>query len=69
MIQCLPMKFVFAIDSFKGSIDSVSAGKAAAEGARKVFPDAECVVCPLADGGYLCGNGHAGQSCAVLECL
>ena len=45
------MKFTFAIDSFKGSIDSVSAGKAAAEGAKRVFPDAECVVCPLADGG------------------
>ncbi len=45
------MKFIFAIDSFKGSIDSVSAGKAAAEGAKRVFPDAECVVCPLADGG------------------
>ena len=45
------MKFVFAIDSFKGSIDSVSAGRAAAEGAKRVFPDAECVVRPLADGG------------------
>lgn len=45
------MKIVFAIDSFKGSIGSVAAGRAAAEGARRVFPDAELVVAPLADGG------------------
>jgi len=45
------MKIVFAIDSFKGSLDSISAGNAAALGARRVFPDAECVVRPLADGG------------------
>ena len=45
------MKIVFAIDSFKGSLSSVEAGTAAAEGARRVFPDAECVVRPLADGG------------------
>ena len=45
------MKIVFAIDSFKGSLGSVEAGNAAAEGARRVFPDAECVVRPLADGG------------------
>ena len=45
------MKIVFAIDSFKGSLSSIEAGKAAAEGAQRVFPDAECVVRPLADGG------------------
>ena len=45
------MKVAFAIDSFKGSLSSVSAGNAAAEGVRRVFPDAECVVRPLADGG------------------
>ena len=45
------MKIVLAIDSFKGSLSSVEAGNAAAEGARRVFPDAECVVRPLADGG------------------
>ena len=45
------MKIVFAIDSFKGSLSSLEAGKAAAEGAKRVFPDAECVVRPLADGG------------------
>lgn len=45
------MKIAFAIDSFKGSLSSMEAGNAAAEGARRVFPRAECVVRPLADGG------------------
>ena len=45
------MKAAIAIDSFKGSLSSVAAGNAAAEGVRRVFPDAECVVRPLADGG------------------
>ena len=45
------MKVVLAIDSFKGSLSSVEAGAAAARGVRRAFPDAECVVRPLADGG------------------
>jgi len=45
------MKIVFAIDSFKGSMSSLQAGYAAAEGAKRVFPDAQLVVRPLADGG------------------
>ena len=45
------MKVVIAIDSFKGSLSSVEAGRAAAAGVRRVFPDATCVVRPLADGG------------------
>lgn len=45
------MKIVFAIDSFKGSMSSLQAGYAAAEGAKRVFPEAELVVRPLADGG------------------
>ena len=45
------MKVAIAIDSFKGSLSSVAAGNAAAEGVRRVFPDADCVVRPLADGG------------------
>ena len=45
------MKVAIAIDSFKGSLSSIVAGNAAAEGVRRVFPDAECVVRPLADGG------------------
>ena len=45
------MKVAIAIDSFKGSLSSVAAGNAAAEGVRRVFPDAVCEVRPLADGG------------------
>lgn len=45
------MKAVIAIDSLKGSLSSIEAGEAAAEGIRRVNPQAETVVCPLADGG------------------
>ena len=45
------MKVAIAIDSFKGSLSSVAAGNAAAEGVKRVFPNAECMVRPLADGG------------------
>lgn len=45
------MKAVIAIDSFKGSLSSMEAGRAAAEGIRRVFPGAQIEVCPLADGG------------------
>ena len=45
------MKVAIAIDSFKGSLSSIAAGNAAAEGVRRVFPDAACRVRPLADGG------------------
>lgn len=45
------MKVVLAFDSFKGSLSSLEAGKAAARAVRSVLPDAECDVIPLADGG------------------
>ena len=45
------MKIVTAIDSFKGSLTSMDAGYAAADGIYKVLPDASVVVRPLADGG------------------
>ena len=45
------MNGVIAIDSFKGSLTSVEAGKSAADGIKKVHPDAKISVCPLADGG------------------
>ena len=45
------MNVVIAIDSFKGSLTSVEAGKSAADGIKKVHPDAKISVCPLADGG------------------
>ena len=45
------MKVVIAIDSFKGSITSMQAGKSAEEGVKRVYPDAETIVLPIADGG------------------
>lgn len=45
------MKAVIAIDSFKGSLSSVEAGRAVSEGIKRVYPDAVCTVCPVADGG------------------
>ncbi|MBQ9784961.1 MAG: glycerate kinase [Clostridia bacterium] len=45
------MKVAIAIDSFKGSISSLEAGRAVAEGVRAANTDAQTVVCPLADGG------------------
>ncbi|MDO4622046.1 MAG: glycerate kinase [Eubacteriales bacterium] len=45
------MKIIIAIDSLKGSLTSPEAGNAIAEGARKIMPDAEIHVLPLADGG------------------
>ncbi len=45
------MKIVIAIDSFKGSLTSMEAGTSCADGIRRVMPDADIVVRPLADGG------------------
>ena len=45
------MKFTIAIDSFKGSLSTFEAGKAASEGVKRVYPDAETVISPIADGG------------------
>lgn len=45
------MKAVIAIDSLKGSLSSVEAGFAIAEGIRRADSNAQTVVRPLADGG------------------
>ena len=45
------MKIIVAIDSFKGCLTSKEANQAAAEGIRKVHPDAETVQVPVSDGG------------------
>lgn len=45
------MKAVIAIDSFKGSLSSIEAGNAAAEGIRRADAHAQVIVRPLADGG------------------
>lgn len=45
------MRVVIAIDSLKGSLSSLEAGSTIAEGIRRVYPDAEIRISPLADGG------------------
>jgi glycerate kinase len=45
------MKFVLAPDSFKESMTSKKAALAMEVGIRKVFPHAECIIVPMADGG------------------
>ncbi len=45
------MKFVIAIDSFKGSIGGIEASRAAEEAVKSVFSDAETIIIPVADGG------------------
>lgn len=45
------MKVIIAIDSFKGCLTSKQANEAAAEGIRRVCPDAKIVEIPVSDGG------------------
>lgn len=45
------MKVLIAIDSFKGSLTSREAGMAAAEGIKRAYPEAQCEVLTVADGG------------------
>ena len=45
------MKVIIAIDSFKGSLSSMEAGRAVKAGILKAKPDAEVIIKPLADGG------------------
>jgi glycerate kinase len=52
---------VLAPDSFKGSLSAPAAADAIAEGLRRVWPDADLRLCPMADGGE-------GTLDAVLSC-
>lgn len=45
------MRVVVAPDSFKGSVSAREAAKAISEGIMRVWPDAECIRIPIADGG------------------
>jgi glycerate kinase len=45
------MKFIAAIDSFKGCLTSVEANQAATEGIKSIYPDAEILQVPVSDGG------------------
>ena len=65
------MKIVLAPDSFKGSLDASQVCGSLEAGARRVFPDAEFVSIPLADGGegtldaLLLGAGGIAKSAMV----
>ena len=59
------MKVVVAIDSLKGSLSSMEAGRAIREGVLKVIPEAEVLVKPLADGGE--GTTEAPEFEKVLQ--
>jgi glycerate kinase len=52
---------VLAPDSFKGSLSASAAAAAMAEGLRRVWPDADLRLCPMADGGE-------GTLDAILSC-
>lgn len=45
------MKVLIAIDSFKGSLTSREAGMAVSDGIKRVYPEAECEILTVADGG------------------
>ncbi|GAI84971.1 unnamed protein product, partial [marine sediment metagenome] len=45
------MKIVVAPDSFKGSLTAVEVSEAIEQGVREIFPEAEIVKIPMADGG------------------
>ncbi len=45
------MKIIIAPDSFKDSLSAQSVAQAIAQGLAQVWPDAELVQCPMADGG------------------
>ena len=45
------MKIVVAIDSMKGCLSSADANQAAADGVRRIHPDADIVQIPVSDGG------------------
>ena len=51
------MKIVLAPQSLKGSLDAPAVAEAMAAGVASVFPQAEIVICPVADGGE--GTVHA----------
>ena len=57
------MKVVCAPDSFKESMSAAEAAAAMTRGVRSVFPDAQCVEVPMADG----GEGTTAALMAALE--
>lgn len=47
----IDMKFLFASDSFKGTLSSRQTARLLTQAAREIFPDCECDSIEVADGG------------------
>ena len=47
----MPRRFLIAPDKFKGSLSALEAANAIALGIRRIEPEAELDICPIADGG------------------
>ncbi len=75
------MKIVIAPDSYKESLSASEVAQAIEKGFREIFPDAQYVSLPVADGGegtveamiaatqkgtFRMGNGSAGESEGLL---
>src|SRR5579859_3478026 len=45
------MRIIIAPQALKGSLSAAETGQAIAQGAREVYPEAELIVVPVADGG------------------
>lgn len=56
------IKFITASDSFKESLSAKAACQAMTDGIKRVFPEAEVIQVPMADGGE-------GTVDAILSCI
>jgi glycerate kinase len=45
------VKIVIAPQAFKGSLSALNVANAVQKGVRRIFPDAQILMCPVADGG------------------
>ncbi len=62
-LEHVGMKVLIAMDKYKGSLTAMQAGEAVAAALRRVWPEAECALCPIADG----GEGTTDTLIAVLH--
>ena len=60
------MKVIVAIDSLKGSLSSLEAGKAVEDGIKKAIPTAEVMIKPVADGGEGCLDAQTAMGKAPI---
>jgi len=63
------MRFLIAMDSFKGSLTSVQAGNAVKEGILEALPGSDITVLPLADGGEGTVDAIAGYTGGEMRYL